>query len=148
MLKFKNLLFILAFSLTFSAFSQELKQEQLSKEWVLLTENSGVKIYVMLENCTIAGAPKSFDFVFLKFVNTNSTAKTVDLQLMVNYDKHCTGCNDENKESFRTFKIPAGATVFGDNTFKQEKMNYIIKNYNGTDDYIFQSILLNHLTIK
>ncbi len=148
MLKIKKVIFFCFMLLGFSSFAQELKQSELSGDWRLLAEKNDVKMYVRFENCEIPGAPKPFDFIFFKLENTSNNSKQVDLQLGINYDQHCTGCNNDDLESFRRVSIPAGTTVFGDNTFTQETLNYLVKNYNGTDNYVFESITLNHFNIK
>ena len=147
MLKIKKIVFLCFMLLGSSSFAQELKQSELSGDWRLLAEKNDVKMYVRFENCTVPGAPKTFDFVFFKLENTSGTSKEVNLQMGVNYDKNCTGCNDDDLESFKNISLSAGEVEYGDKTFSNN-LHYMVKNYNGTDTNVFESVSLNHFNIK
>lgn len=147
MKKFAKTLLVLLCLVHGSVFGQELKKTQLTSEWTLLSETNGVKLFVKSENCQVQGAPKSFDYLFVKLENTNSTDKTVSLQLGMNFNEACVGCVENDIEALKEISVPANSSVMGDATFQRGELSYLIANHNATV-YTFKSVKLVTLKIK
>jgi hypothetical protein len=130
-----------------SVFGQELKKSELTNDWTLLSESNGVKLFVKSENCQVQGAPKTFDYLFIKLENTNLESKKVDLQLGMNFNEMCIGCSANSTESKREIIVPANSTVMGDATLQRGELSYLIANHNATV-YTFKSVKLVHLNIQ
>lgn len=148
MKKFAKTLLVILCLVHGSVFGQELKNTELTNQWTLLSETNGVKLFVKSENCQIQGAPKSFDYVFVKLENTNSQEKTVDLQLGMNFTQACIGCVANDPEALRKITIPANSSVMGDATFQRGELSYLIANHNSPSVYTFKSVQLITLKIK
>lgn len=130
-----------------SVFGQELKKSELSNDWTLMSESNGVKLFVKSETCQVQGAPKQFEYLFIKLENTNSESKTIDLQLGMNFNEACIGCSTGDIESKRKVVVPANSTLMGDATFQRGELSYLIANHNATV-YTFKSVKLVHLNIQ
>ncbi len=130
-----------------SVFGQELKKSELTNDWTLFSETNGVKLFVKSETCDVQGAPKPFEYVFIKLENTNSESKTVDLQFGMNFNQLCIGCSLSDIEAKRKIVVPANSILMGDATFKRGELSYLIANHNATV-YTFQSVKLIHLNVQ
>ena len=148
MIKFTKAFLVILFLAPMFLFGQEFKKSDLTNDWKLFSENNGLKMFLRSETCKIEGAPKPFDYVFIKLENTTSEEKTIDFQLGLNYQETCVGCSTEDHEAKRNFTIPANTTWMGDNTFVRGKMSYLIQNHNGLDNKTFKSIKLIYLNIQ
>ncbi len=148
MIKFAKILLVILCYTPIAGFGQELKNTDLTNDWKLLSEKNGLKLFVKSETCQIQGAPKPFDYVFIKLENTNLEDKTIDFQLGVIYQEKCIGCSLEDNEAKRRLTIPANTTWIGENTFEKGELSYLITNHNGLDKSVFKSIQLIYLNIQ
>ena len=148
MIKFTKILLVFLCFVQISAFGQELKKENLTNDWKLLSEKDGVKVFVKSETCQIQGAPKPFDYAFIKLENTTSEAKTIDFQLGLNYNGTCIGCSESDSEAKRKIVIPANSILIGDATFERGELSYLIANHNSPNQLSFKSIQLIYLNVQ
>lgn len=143
----KTLLVILCFA-HLSVSGQELKKEDLDSNWKLLSEQDGLQMFIRSETCQIQGAPKPFEYAFIKLTNNSSVDKTIDLQLGMNYNGDCIGCSLDDLEAKRKVFLPANASVEGDATFERGELSYLISNQNSPNPYSFKSIRVIYLKIQ
>ena len=148
MIKFAKILFVMLCFTHVSAFGQELKKETLTTDWNLLSETNGIKIFLRTETCQVQGAPKPFDYAFIKLENSNSVAKTIDFQLGLNYTGTCIGCSENDSEAKRNIVIPANSVLIGDATFEKGELSYLIANHNSPAKLELKSIKLINLNIQ
>jgi hypothetical protein len=148
MIKFAKLLLVMLCLIHIPVFGQELKKAEITSDWKLLSEKDGLKLFIKSETCQIEGAPKPFDYVFIKLENSNSEDKSINFQLGVNYNQLCVGCLATENEAQRNIVIPANSTLFGDSTFERGELSYLIANHNGVYNYTFNSIRLIYLNIQ
>jgi ribonuclease BN (tRNA processing enzyme) len=135
------------FSIVLSSFTWSQSTGNLSNEWQLLSEQSGVQIYGSVQPCSMSkDLPLPFDIAFLKIVNTTNEAKQVSYNFVIEYIEGCRGCNDE-LESFFIQKIQANSTLQEDCNFTQNGMSHIIKNPNFNGGWNFTNARITNLKI-
>lgn len=144
----KTMRFSLFLCLTLlSSFSWAQSAGNLSNEWQLLNEQSGVQIFGRVQPCSMSkDLALPFDIAFLKIVNTTNEAKEVSYNFVIEYAEGCHGCNDE-LESFFMQKIEANSTIQEDCNFTHNGMSHVIKNPNFKGGWNFTKTRITNLKI-
>ncbi|MEJ6777473.1 MAG: hypothetical protein QNK85_09165 [Crocinitomicaceae bacterium] len=132
------LLFVIFASV--SAYSQSnLAANELTQEWSLVNNESGVNIYARQDFCKVGPQVKLLTYIFYKIENTNSIAKNIYFVGGLKYYQECIGCNGE-EESRKAINVPANSSIECDCTFTNGILSSLITNPNYPDTRRFESV--------
>ncbi len=134
--------FVFSILLSSSLFAQtNVSANDLSKDWSLLKEQNGAKLFVKREACSINPSLKPLDYLLVKVVNENGDAVNSSFQIGLLFNNGCRGC-EQNVETLRTVIVEANSSKECDCSFKNGEMSLLIKNPNHSDDAVFEGIQL------
>ena len=143
----KSILLIFVAFVSFNGMSQNsIEASNLTEEWTLLTTKDGVDVYLKQDKCDI-GAEKLFTYAYIRFVNNNSTEKTIEFNFLMNFDNRCVGCGD-TRETKKMIAIPASTSVDGACGSEVGELALLINNPYQIDSGVFESVALDVLNIK
>lgn len=130
-----------------SGYSQSnLAANELTQEWSLINQESGVNIYVREDFCKVGPQVKLLTYVLYKIENTNSIAKNIYFIDGLKYDQECIGCNGE-EESRKVINVSANSSIECDCTFTNGILSSLITNPNYPDTREFKSVQLLDIKI-
>lgn len=133
--------------ISFNGISQNtIEADKLSEKWTLLTTQDGVEVYLKQEKCDV-GASDLFTYAFIRFVNKNTTEKSIEFNFHMNFDNGCVGCGD-TRETQKMVAINASTSIEGDCTFEIGELALLINNPYQLDPGVLESIKLDVLNIK
>jgi hypothetical protein len=130
-----------------SSYSQSnLAANELTQEWSLINQGSGINIYIREDLCKVGPQVKLLTYIFYKIENTNSIAKNIYFVGGLKYDQECIGCNGE-EESKKVINVPANSSMECDCTFSNGILSSLITNPNYPDTREFKSVQLLDIKI-
>jgi len=142
-----RLLLVFALFASISTYAQNTTPaEELTPEWSLVSQKDGVNIYLRKDFCKVGPQVKLLPYIFYKFENTTTVAKTIYFTAGLKYDQECIGCNGED-ESKKAVNVPANSFVSCDCTFKNGTLSSLITNPNYPDTRTFESVQLLDIKI-
>jgi len=132
---------------SFNGFSQNsIQADKLTEEWTLLTTQEGVEVYLRQDKCDV-GANDLFSYAYIRFVNNNTTEKTIEFNFELNFDNRCVGCGD-TRETKKMVAINASTSIDGGCSSKIGELALLINNPYQSDSGVLESINLDVLNIK
>ena len=145
-----NLLKIIAFFLLCGSYSfgqAKLKNDELSKDWKLITSSDGVDLFLKKDVCVTAGAKLPFEFTFLKIVNTTNEQKSIAYNYAVYFSEACDGCEPNSERSY-TADLAPNSTIEGDCVSTKPGLTGFVKNPNFDGGWHFEGVEIKFLKIK
>ncbi len=147
-MNFKHIISILMLVLSFNSFSQStnLKLQDLSNDWKLLHEESGIQFFVKTQECSFPGNKLPFVYSILKIENTNAEAKKVTYNYVHYFEEGCDGC-DANGERTFTYEVAPNTSIEGTCSSNDPGLSGYIDNPNFDGGWHFESVQLLFLTV-
>ena len=113
-------------SISLYAQKETLSENILIKDWSLIEESDGIKIYVKKDLCKVGPQEKALKYLFYKIENTTSTNKNIYFLTALRFDSNMS-INEENKKSVFVSK---NSSVECDCSFSNGTLSSLITNPN------------------
>ena len=148
-MNFRHIISILVLVLSFNSFGQstKLNRADLSNDWKLMHEESGVQFLVKTQSCSYTGNKLPFVYTLLKIENTTSELKHVTYNYVHYFDEGCDGC-DANGERTFSFEIAPNSSIEGECNSAFTGLSGYVDNPNFEGGWHFESVQLLYLTIE
>ena len=137
------IIFTMFFSISLYAQKEILSEDILIKNWSLIEESDGIKIYIKKDLCKVGPQEKALKYLFYKIENTTSTNKNIFFSAALIFDSNMSN-NEENKKSVFVSK---NTSVECDCSFSNSTLSSLIKNPNYPDSREFEAVKLLDIKI-
>ena len=146
------IIFTMLFSNSLHAQKEILSENLLIKNWYLIEESDGIKIYVKKDLCKVGPQEKALKYLFYKIENTTSTNKNIYFSPVLRFNSNPTdneqitqyNSTEENKKSVFVSK---NSSEECDCSFSNGTLSSLITNPNYPDVREFKAIKLLDIKI-